>query len=255
MPREGKILIIEDEYITALEIKIRLESYGYEIKNIFDNGEDALAYLATNNDVDVVLMDIHLSGQMDGITAATQIAHRFDKPAIFITAYSDDATLDEAKKSLAYGFIKKPIDGDALQLSIEMAISRHQQSIRTHRAADRQTKSEIGMLLKKITIWHLDEMILLDPKEIIYLEICNGIISFRTQDARYQQRGTLAEWTDKLALYGFYRCHKNFLVNMSKVRRISLDIDNSYILRMKNIDDLIPVARNKTSELKSILEL
>lgn len=255
MPRIGKILIVEDEYIIAMEIKIRLESFGYEVLDIVDSGEEALKLLTDGIAADVVLMDIHLRGRMDGIEAAAQIARQYHKPVVFITAFSDDATLDKAKESMAYGFVKKPINGEILKLTVEMAISRHQQHIRDRRLQEKTVRPVKPTPLKKITIWNEDGMVLLDPREIYYLEINKGFISFRTRDSHYEQRGTLTAWIDKLAAYGFYRCHKNFLVNLDKIQRITLDINSSYILCMKNIDDQVPVARNKTSDLKEILEL
>lgn len=244
--RNGKILIVEDEYIIALDLKTRLEQFGYQVLEILDDGEDALSWLEDHPETDIVLMDIHLQGRLDGIETASRIFLRFSKPVIFITAFSDDATLDRAKLSSAYGFIRKPVDGDALKLAIEMALSRHY-------GKPPSEGTPVSLEIRRIAIWHGDEMVLLDPRDVCYVEVSRGQVCFHTPGMVYRQRGTLSEWSEKMKGTGFYRCHKNYLVNLEKIRGITLDVDNSYVLRLHSLEDLIPVARNKTGELKELL--
>jgi len=94
---------------------------NYEVPNLVTNGETAVT-LAGKEDPDLVLMDIVLRGQMDGIEAARQIRSRYDIPVIYLTAYSDEKTLERAKATEPYGYLLKPVDHRELRSTIEMAL-------------------------------------------------------------------------------------------------------------------------------------
>lgn len=119
-----KILVVEDESIVALEIKRRLQNLGYMVPAVASSGEDAINK-ASLTFPDLILMDIMLKGDMDGVEAARQIREKFDIPVIYLTAYSDDETLDRAKETGPYGYILKPFEESDLHASIEMALSKH----------------------------------------------------------------------------------------------------------------------------------
>jgi PAS domain S-box-containing protein/putative nucleotidyltransferase with HDIG domain len=118
------ILVVEDERIVALDIKSRLEVLGYSVCGIVETGEKSIS-AAEEKKPDLVLMDIMLEGEMDGIEAAAKIQSMFDIPVIFLSAYSDDFTIQRAKISEPYGYILKPFDGKDLHTHIEMAIYKH----------------------------------------------------------------------------------------------------------------------------------
>jgi FOG: CheY-like receiver len=94
----GKILVVEDEVITAEHIKLALKNQGYQVVDVITSGEDAINKVEEET-VDLVLMDIHLRGKMDGVEAAEEIWRGFSIPVIFLTAYSDEKTLKRAKNS------------------------------------------------------------------------------------------------------------------------------------------------------------
>ena len=119
-----KILIVEDESIVAMEIENRLLQLGYVLAGRVDRGEDVLAAVASARP-DLVLMDIMLSGNMDGIEAAESVHARFDIPVVYLTAYADDATLDRAKRTSPYGYIIKPFQETDLKTTIEIALYKH----------------------------------------------------------------------------------------------------------------------------------
>jgi two-component system, cell cycle sensor histidine kinase and response regulator CckA len=126
------IIIVEDEFIVAAEIEERLTAMGYRMAGAADSGELALE-LINRQRPDLVLMDIRLRGEMDGITAATEIRRRFHLPVIFLTAYSEDSTLDRAKLAEPYGYILKPFDDRELKSTIEIALYRHGAEAEIHR--------------------------------------------------------------------------------------------------------------------------
>jgi two-component system NtrC family sensor kinase len=144
-------MVVEDEPITALDIRKQLKSLGYEVPGFAALGEEVLIKIATTRP-DLVLMDISLKGQIDGVAAAEQIRTAFNIPVIFLTAYSDEATLRRAKVTEPSGYILKPFDPDALRTTIELALYRH----RTE-----QKLAAIYRLGQELTLLH-DEKIIIE---------------------------------------------------------------------------------------------
>lgn len=121
----NRIMIVEDEGIIAMDLRHQLESFGYEVIDTAFSGEQAIT-LAQRHKPDLVMMDIVLKGTMDGISAAQAITGSQHIPIIFLTAYSDPATLKRAKTTGAYGYLVKPFRPDELHASIEVALHKHQ---------------------------------------------------------------------------------------------------------------------------------
>lgn len=119
-----QILVVEDESILALYIRNSLESLGYRIAAVVDSGDLALKE-AERKRPDLVLMDIRIKGEMDGIDTAEQIYDRFDIPVVYLTAYADENTLQRAKLTAPYGYLLKPFDEQELRPAIEIALNRH----------------------------------------------------------------------------------------------------------------------------------
>jgi hypothetical protein len=122
---KAKILIVEDESIVALNIKNRLEELGYAVVAMLNSGEAALQ-VVDHNRPDLVLMDIKLKGTVDGIEAAALIRSRFQIPVVYLTAYSDEETVDRAKFTEPYGYILKPFEARDLCTTIEVSLHKHQ---------------------------------------------------------------------------------------------------------------------------------
>ncbi|MHB8102473.1 MAG: response regulator [Methanosarcina sp.] len=120
---EGRILIVEDEHIVAMGIKRMLKSLGYTVTGVASSGEDAISK-AESTFPDIVLMDIMLKGDMDGVEATREIKARLDIPVVYLTAYSDNNILERAKITEPFGYIIKPFDEKDLYSSIEVALHR-----------------------------------------------------------------------------------------------------------------------------------
>ncbi len=121
-----KVMIVEDELITAEAISILLKKLNYDPIAIVPSGEEAISKIRNLN-LDLILMDIILAGTMDGIETAQFINTNYNIPIIFITAYGDKKTLDRAKLSEPYGYIVKPITNeDDLLPTIELAMYNHE---------------------------------------------------------------------------------------------------------------------------------
>jgi PAS domain S-box-containing protein len=120
-----RILVVEDENITALSIKKMLQDLGYVVTALVSSGEAALRYTAETQP-DLVLMDIKLQGNMDGVAAAERIRAQFNIPVIYLTAFADEVTLQRAKVTKPYGYLLKPFEERELHNAIEVGLYQHQ---------------------------------------------------------------------------------------------------------------------------------
>ncbi|MBN2102671.1 PAS domain S-box protein [bacterium] len=124
MTSKLKILVVEDESIIAMELKDRLEKLGYDVPAVISTGEEAIQK-ANEIHPGLVMMDIMLEGAVDGVEATREIHERFDIPVVYLTAYSDDSTLERAKLTEPYGYVLKPFDERELYTTVEIALYKH----------------------------------------------------------------------------------------------------------------------------------
>lgn len=117
------LLVVEDEAVVAMDIAGQLRDMGYRVCGCVDNGRDAIARARADRP-DLVLMDVVLKGDMDGIAAAAAIGAELQIPILFLTAYSDDQTVDRAAGAMPYGYLTKPFQGRELRAVIEVALRK-----------------------------------------------------------------------------------------------------------------------------------
>jgi CheY-like chemotaxis protein len=123
LPRQARILVVEDEHLVALDIQLRLERMGHTPVVVY-SGEDAIDK-AADTDFDLVLMDVKLKGALDGIDTARKLRATYDLPIIYLTAYADNHTLSRARTTEPYGYVLKPFQERELKAAIDMALQRH----------------------------------------------------------------------------------------------------------------------------------
>ena len=153
----AQILIVEDESIVAEDIHDSLQNLGYTAAATVSSGEEAIAK-AEEIHPSLVLMDIKLEGAMDGVEAARHIRSHFDIPVIYLTAYADEETIEQAKATESYGYILKPFQERELRASVEMALYKHEMESKS-----REKERWLGTTLKSIG----DAVIATDIKERI----------------------------------------------------------------------------------------
>ena len=129
-----RILIVEDEVVVAMEIQRKLEAIGYTVAGIVGTGEEAVER-AGQTQPDFVLMDIKLAGRLDGTEAARRIHELYDIPVVYLTAHSDEKTLQKAKLAEPFGYLVKPFSEADLRTTVEIALYKHQQDSRVRKAA------------------------------------------------------------------------------------------------------------------------
>lgn len=119
-----KILVVEDEAIVADDIRNTLQQAGYTVIATVSSGEDAVKY-AKEKIPDIILMDIIIKGALDGIETAQQIRTILDIPVVYLTAFSDEKTIERAKLTEPFGYLIKPFNKRELNIAIEMALFKH----------------------------------------------------------------------------------------------------------------------------------
>ena len=124
---KANVLIVEDEAIVAMGIKHKLEKMGHKVVAMVASGKEAI-HAANEYTVDIILMDIVIKGDIDGIETANIIHAAEDIPIIYLTAYADKEMLKRAKITQPYGYIIKPFKSSELNANIEMALYKHEQS-------------------------------------------------------------------------------------------------------------------------------
>lgn len=134
--RPARILIVEDEALLVRQLSYTLRSLGYEVAGAFAAGEEAVQAVDDFHP-DLILMDIMLQGNIDGIEAAERIRRRFDIPVIFITGYSETDVLERAKKAEPYGYLSKPVSETDLRSTIETVLHKHRADKRVIESEER----------------------------------------------------------------------------------------------------------------------
>jgi PAS domain S-box-containing protein/putative nucleotidyltransferase with HDIG domain len=139
-----RVLVVEDESLVARDIQNMLRSLNYEVLGVVSSGEMALQK-ASKSAPDLVLMDIVLKGDIDGITAAEKLWEEFNIPVIYLTAYADETTFQRAKLTKPFGYLLKPFEERELQTTIEMALYKSKMELKL-----REREEWLSTVLKSI---------------------------------------------------------------------------------------------------------
>lgn len=168
MPGNVHILIVEDEYIIAMDLKLTLEALGYQVTGPTSSGQEALE-LIKNNKPDLILMDIRLQGKMDGITTARRIQELYDIPIVFLTAYTDNYTLTRANISSSSAYLVKPVESPDLKNTIELSLYKHhlEQELKESRERFRELFEQ-----------NLDAIILFNRESFRVIDVNAAALSF-----------------------------------------------------------------------------
>ena len=145
---QKKILIVEDESIIAEDISDSLISLGYRISGMVYSGEEAIEAAAKCRP-DLVLMDVNLQGEIDGITAAAEIRSRFQIPVVYLTAYADENTLRRVNATKPFGYIVKPFEEKNLHTTIQLALHRHEYDSLTNLPNRSLLREQLNQVLDK----------------------------------------------------------------------------------------------------------
>ena len=213
-----KILIIEDEMIIAAHLSLQLSGLGYDVTGIIPRAEEAILHLRQHQP-DIVLLDINLKGDIDGIDMAHEMQKHHNIPIIYLTANSDDSHFERAKATKPFAFISKPFKKLELQRSIELAVSQiRRDQLPTQTAAVGEAPF---VLSDSIFIRHHDKMVKIAINDILYIEADRNYCRVHCKDKEFLLVMTLKDFDEKLSHRHFLRIHRSFIVNMSHIDEIA----------------------------------
>ena len=147
-----KVLIVEDEKVVALDLKRRLSKLGYSVIGTASNADKVIELLKESLP-DVILMDIHIQGDKDGIELAEIINANYSLPIIYLTAYSEEATLDRARSTRPYGYLLKPFSERELHVAIQVSMERFESD---EKVRGRAEHLDYAISAAQITTWEFN---------------------------------------------------------------------------------------------------
>jgi len=242
MTTKTKILIVEDEMIIAANISLQLTSLGYEVTAIISRAEEALLHMEQQQP-DILLLDINLKGAIDGIEMAQLMQKSYNIPIIYLTANADEAHFNRAKSTNPYAFISKPFKKLDLERAIELTINR----IKLDKASPFLEKIPPFILSDSIFVRHLEKMVKVDIKDILYIEAERNYCRIYSKIKEYLLVMTLKDLDEKLPQKHFIRVHRSFIVNLSQIDEIAT---NHIVIAKK----AIPVSKTLKEELLNRLQ-
>ena len=231
MPAEKiNILIVEDESIVALDLANGLERDGYNITGIADNAEEA-QQLFSDNEVDIVLMDVNIIGDKDGIDTAMEILKQKAVPIIYLTAFTDTATIDRIKQTHPAAFLSKPYSLTNVRIAIDLAVNNfavatEQQTtgkiIPLDKDSNRNAASpEREMILRMndhIFVKNNYAFVKLKLCDLLYVEADNNYTSIITAEKKFLLRLSLNQLLDKINYKPLVRIHRSYAVNINTIQ-------------------------------------
>lgn len=219
MGEKIKLLIVEDEMVIAANISLQLTEMGYEVTGIVPRGEEALVHVR-DNPPDIILLDINLKGELDGIETAREMQKMQNIPVIYLTANVDDTHFNRAKDTHPYGFIAKPFKKLDLQRAIELTVSQVNCREGGSNSGD-QPKDSSFILSDCIFVRHMNSMVKVRIKDILYIEAERNYCRIFSNSKEYLVVMTLKDMDNKLPTKHFLRVHRSYIINISQVKEVA----------------------------------
>ncbi|WP_233752628.1 LytR/AlgR family response regulator transcription factor [Flavilitoribacter nigricans] len=248
MDHPVKVLIVEDETVIAAGISVDLDELGYEVTGMVTRAEQALAH-CRQTPPDIILLDIKLKGEMDGIQLAHQLNEEIDIPIIFLTANADEATFNRAKETLPFAFLSKPYKKLDLQRTLALVVSRLQAENTSGHSDHNQDNAYI--LSDRIFVRYKDKMVKVVIEDILYIKADGNYCLIATNDKDYILTVPLKTLEESLPSTHFMRTHRSFVVNLNKIEALT---DNQEFLTLGG-NKHVPVSRRFKPEVLNRLRL
>ncbi|MBE9461592.1 response regulator [Dyadobacter subterraneus] len=221
-----QILIVEDEAVLAMYVSDLLEAQGYAVVDVADNGREALSVYKDNR-VDLLLCDINLKGDWDGIETAQQIIAFKPVPVIYLTAFSDKQTIERAKETFPAAYLTKPVRPENLNIAVDLALHNFAQGKlavknaehKKPEPADKETAGKESILLinDQVFIKHNYQFVRISLDDILLLEADNTHTNILVKGQKYALRLTLGNTQQRLGFDALVRVHRSFVVNVRKI--------------------------------------
>lgn len=240
---KANILVVEDESIVSKDIQLCLKKLGYNVVGAANNADKAIE-LALTLEPDLILMDIMLKGDANGIRATKRIQTKANIPVIYLTAYADENTLERAKITQPYGYIIKPFKEIDLKTSIEMALYKHKKEMEILDDRDRLYSIVNNESVDYIFVKSNTQLIKLNTKDIYYIEALKDYVNIVTLSKKYMIHSTMKSINEKMASRDYVRIHRSFIIRMEYIKKI--DHTDLY---MDDIQKPFPIGGSYRSDL------
>jgi two-component system response regulator LytT len=227
-----RIGIVEDQRITAEDIAEILRQIGYLPSSAASNYDDAITMVETFSP-DLLLIDIALKGKLDGIDLAFAINKNYNLPFIFLTANSDQLTVERAKEVKPYAYIVKPFTENDLYTAIEIASNNHNKQ----RSQNNSSALNDAMLIKDGNVFHKVKF-----DDIVYVESDHVYLNIYTMTRQYLVRNKLDDFILEIDNCSFIRVHRSYVININYLDSISsqtLSLGEKEIPIQKNYKDAL----------------
>ena len=215
------VLVVEDEKIVSKDIQFSLKKLGYNVVGTADTGESAVE-IALETKPDIILMDIKLKGDMTGIEAAASIRNQYNVPIVYLTANTDQGTIQEAKETEPHGYIIKPFKEVDIHTTIEMAIYKHRKEKEVLQERDtlynlvEEAKEGVDHIFVKSN----SRFVKLKLEDIYFVEALKDYVVINTLEKRYTIHSTMKDIEARLPSDRYMRVHRSFIVNVERIAAI-----------------------------------
>ncbi|ROP62998.1 LytTR family two component transcriptional regulator [Enterobacter sp. BIGb0383] len=242
-----KVIIVEDEFLAQQELSWLIKEHSQmEIVGTFDDGLDVLKYLQ-HNKVDAIFLDINIPS-LDGVLLAQNISQFAHKPFIvFITAWKEHAV--EAFELEAFDYILKPWQESRIITMLGKLENAWQQQTAEPQSGPVVRENDTINLIKD------ERIIVTSINDIYYAEAHEKMTFVYTRRESYVMPMNITEFCSKLPAAHFFRCHRSFCVNLNKIREIEPWFNNTYILRLRDLDFQVPVSRSRVKAFRLLMNL
>ncbi|KJS05363.1 MAG: hypothetical protein VR77_08945 [Flavobacteriales bacterium BRH_c54] len=227
-----KVLIVEDEVLVAEEIAADMEDYGFEVTEIATSSEECLSSIE-NNVPNIILMDINIKGNKDGIETAKLIHQTSKIPIIYLTANTDSVTFKRALESLPNAFISKPYQKKDLYSAVEIACNKHNEEL---------IKEQNPIINNSFFVKDGDYFTKLNFDDIYYLEADGSYCNIYTNKKKITLSSNLNHFQNNHKSPIFVRTHRSYIININKVEGFDKD---SIIINSK----VIPISKSYQKEI------
>lgn len=278
-----KAIVVEDEFLARQELEYYIQTYSnIEITGSFEDGLDVLRYVQ-DHEIDAIFLDINIPS-LDGVLLAHNISKFSRKPyIIFITAYKEHAA--EAFEIEAFDYILKPYSESRITSmlhKLEATYARDymqadpgtasaspsasipattlpqdgNDSVGSSRAFVRPSAGTATPALQgKLSLWKNDNIHVISVDDVYYASASEKITEVFTRRDRYTVHASITDFQALLPDDYFFRCHRSYVVNMSKIREIVPWFNSTYLLRLHDLNDEVPVSRSKVKEFRQLMHI
>ena len=235
-----RILIVEDDPIIGADLEDRLQELGYETLGPVSTGAEAVAFFDQSPTPDLVLMDIQLEGQLDGIETVRLIQQKHASTFIFLTSNSDDVTFARAKSVKPNAFLSKPFRGRDLKHAIELALGQTSQSTT---GQGNESPENAYLFQDRLFVKVNERMIRLFIQDILWVEADDYYCKIVTKEREYLISQTLKKFSESISsVQNLMRIHRSYIVNIAQIE----EIGDLYVLLYQK---KIPVSKTAKEEL------